>query len=275
VESKYREPTSGRELRRREEITRSLGTLAGVTDRLVPFEGVLNFRDLGGYQSDDGRRTRWRTVYRSDALHDLTEGDVRAFRELGVATVVDLRSASEIEYTGRGLLARETVHFVHAPLYSHFQSDEPRASFDEGYLARRYLEYLEGGAPAIVRVIEQMTNPASYPLVLNCFLGKDRTGVVTALVLSCLGVERSTVVEDYALTGARVPLIVEKFLRDPLLRDEVTHDNPLLLGAPAATMANFLADVDERYGGPVDWVLGAGVANESLERLRDLLLDED
>jgi len=254
--------------------TRSLVTLASVTDRLVPFTGVLNFRDLGGYETDDGRQTRWGRLFRSDAMHDLTEQDLEMFRGLAIASVVDLRSAKEVERTGRGLLAGEPLNFVNSPVLSNYQADESRADIDEGYLSRRYLEYLELGAPAFVRVFEEMTQPDNYPLVFNCFLGKDRTGVVAALVLSCLGVRRPIVVEDYALTGSRVVLIVEKLLRDPLLRDEVAHDNPLLLGAREATMSNFLSEVDERFGGPVAWALGAGVSGESMEILRDLLLDE-
>jgi len=140
------------------------------------------------------------------------------FRGLGIASVVDLRSVSEVERTGRGLLTHEPLNFVNSPVLTTLQTDESRVDIDEGYMARRYLEYLKMGAPAFVRVFEEMTNAESYPLVFNCFLGKDRTGVVAALVLSCLGVRRSSIVEDYALTAPRVVLIVEKLLRDPLLR---------------------------------------------------------
>jgi protein-tyrosine phosphatase len=249
-------------------------TLASVTQRLVPFSGVLNFRDLGGYETDDGRHTRWGRLFRSDAMHDLTEEDLEVFRGLGIACVVDLRSVSEVERTGRGLLTYEPLHYVNSPVLTSLETDESRADIDEGYMARRYLEYLDMGAPAFVRVIEEMANVENYPLVFNCFLGKDRTGVVAALVLSCLGVERASIVEDYALTESRVVLIVEKLLRDPLLRGEVAHDNPLLLGAREATMSNFLSEVDRRFGGPIAWALGAGVSAENIERLRDLLLDE-
>jgi protein-tyrosine phosphatase len=245
-----------------------------VTSRLVPFTGVLNFRDLGGYETEDGRHTRWGRLFRSDAMHDLTEDDLEAFRGLGVACVVDLRSVSEVERTGRGLLGNEPLHFVNSPVLTSLQTDESRVDIDEGYMARRYLEYLDMGAPAIVRVFEEMTNAENYPLVFNCFLGKDRTGVVAALVLSCLGVKRSSIVEDYALTASRVVLIVEKLLGDTQLREEVAHNNPLLLGAREATMVDFLSEVDERFGGPVAWALGAGVPKESIERLQDLLLDE-
>jgi protein-tyrosine phosphatase len=258
----------------RQDEEAALITLASVTQRLVPFSGVLNFRDLGGYETDDGRHTRWGRLFRSDAMHDLTEEDLEVFRGLGIACVVDLRSVSEVERTGRGLLTYEPLHYVNSPVLTSLETDESRADIDEGYMARRYLEYLDMGAPAFVRVIEEMANVENYPLVFNCFLGKDRTGVVAALVLSCLGVERASIVEDYALTESRVVLIVEKLLRDPLLRGEVAHDNPLLLGAREATMSNFLSEVDRRFGGPIAWALGAGVSAENIERLRDLLLDE-
>jgi protein-tyrosine phosphatase len=252
-----------------------LSTLAIVIERLVPFEGVLNFRDLGGYETEDGRRTRWGRLFRSDSMHDLTENDLVVFRGLGIASVVDLRSNSEVERTGRGLLAGEAHKFVNVPVLSNYEINEPRENgFDEDYLSRRYLQYLDVGAPAIVRVVEEMTVAENYPLVFNCFLGKDRTGVLAALVLGCLGVERSTIVEDYALTEARVAYIVEKLRRDPVQSDAIDRSDPVLLGARHATMTNFLAEVDERFGGPVAWARDAGVSSESIGRLRDLLLDE-
>jgi protein-tyrosine phosphatase len=251
-----------------------LSTLASVPDRLVPFTGVLNFRDLGGYETEDGRHTRWGRLFRSDAMHDLTNEDLKLFRGLGIASVIDLRSPAEVERTGRGLLAQEPLNFVNSPVLSTYQTDQSRANIDAGYMSRRYLEYLEVGAPAFVGVIDEMANADNYPLVFNCFLGKDRTGVVAALVMSCLGVRRSTIIEDYAVTGSRVDLIVEKLLRDPNLRDEVAHHNPHLLGAREATMSSFLSEVDQRFGGPVAWALGAGVPEANLERLRELLLDE-
>ncbi len=208
-------------------------------------------------------------------MHDLTEDDLEVFRRLGIAAIVDLRSHSEIEHTGRGLLAFEPLTFLHTPVLSNYEINEPRATvFDEDYLSRRYLQYLDVGAPAFVRIFDEMANPGNYPMVFNCFMGKDRTGVLAALVLSCLGVERSNVVRDYAVTDARVAFIIEKLRRDPIERDTLERTNPVLLGAREATMSNFLTAVDERYGGPVAWALGAGVSAGGIERIRDLLLDE-
>jgi hypothetical protein len=244
-------------------------------DRIVPFAGVFNFRDLGGYRTIDGRTTRWGRLFRSDALHDLTNDDLALFRRLGVSSIVDLRSSSEVARTGRGLLELESLNFVNASVLNDAETDEPReqSTFDASYLTRRYLQYLDLGGPAFVAAISEMTVAENYPLVFNCFLGKDRTGVLAALVLSCLGVEREAIVKDYAVTDERVQLIVDKFRRDPLVREAVNQTHPALLAAHEATMSGFLSEVDRRFGGARAWVEAAGVALERLERLEELVLE--
>jgi hypothetical protein len=249
--------------------------LAVSQDRIVPFSGVFNFRDLGGYGTRDGRTTRWGRLFRSDALHDLTHDDLVLFRRLGVSSIVDLRSSAEVARTGRGLLELEALRFVNSPVLSDAAAQEPReeSTFDASYLSRRYLQYLDVGAPAFAVAISEMTVPEHYPLVFNCFLGKDRTGVLAALVLSCLGVERETIVRDYAITDERVRLLMEKLRRDPLQRDAVDQTDPVLLAAHAATMSGFLSEVDRRFGGARAWAETAGVAPERIERLEELVLE--
>jgi protein-tyrosine phosphatase len=244
-------------------------------DRIVPFAGVLNFRDLGGYATLDGRTTRWGRLFRSDAMHDLTDDDLVTFRRLGVSSVVDLRSSAEVAHTGRGLLEQESLRYVNSPVLSDAETEEPRSEsvFDASYLARRYLQYLDVGAPAFVGAIGEMTVPENYPLVFNCFLGKDRTGVLAALVLSCLGVERETIVADYVLTDERMLFIKDKLRRDPLQRETIDLTPPALLAAHESTMSNFLDEVDRRYGGARRWVEGAGIDPEQVERLEELVLE--
>jgi len=240
----------------------------------VPFTGVLNFRDLGGYRSSDGRTTRWERLYRSDALHDLSESDLALFRRLGIATVVDLRNASEVERTGRGLLATESIRFVNAPVSA---GTDVRASRDgellgPDYLATRYLEYLDVGGSALVQALEEMTDVEKYPMVFNCFFGKDRTGVLAALVLGCLGVSSHDIVRDYAVTASRVPLILDKLRLDPLYRETLERTNPLVLAAEDATISTFLFELDVRYGGAQAWAQHAGLNADRLKLLGDALL---
>ena len=144
---------------------------------------------------------------------------------------------------------------------------------DRDYLVRRYLHYLDVGAGAFVKAISEMTSDESYPMVFNCFFGKDRTGVLAALVLSCVGVEHDEIVKEYALTASRVPFILEKLNEDPLYRETIARTNPILLSAHEHTMARFLQQVDERFGGARSWAMNAGVTPQQLSALRDLVLE--
>lgn len=243
-------------------------------NRIVPLAGVSNFRDLGGYQTSDGRVTRWGKLYRSDALHDLTEPDLLLFRSLGIVTIVDLRNVTEVERTGRGLLGGELIRFISAPVS--LETDIERRDttiLDDDYLTNRYLQYLEVGDSAFVRAIEEMAVSENFPLVFNCFFGKDRTGVLAALVLSCLGVNRSEIVDDYALTATRVPFILQKLKADPLYRDTIERTDPILLAAQAATISQFLVELDRRFGSARDWALSVGISSVQLDALEDQLLE--
>jgi protein tyrosine/serine phosphatase len=244
-------------------------------DRIVSFAGVLNFRDLGGYCTLDGRTTRWGRLFRSDAMHDLTPEDLVIFRRLGVSCVVDLRSPAEVARTGRGLLELEPIHFVNTPMLAGPAAEAPReeSTFDSKYLVQRYLQYLEVGAPAFVATIVELTIPENYPLVFNCFLGKDRTGVLAALVLSCLGVDRDSIIEDYAATDERMRFIIEKLRRDPVQRDAVDQTDPAILAASAETMSSFLHEIDHRFGGARAWLGSVGVSPNRLTRLEKILLE--
>lgn len=240
----------------------------------MPFTGAFNFRDLGGYGTSDGRVTRWGRLYRSDALQDLTENDLVLLRSLGIVTVVDLRSSAEVERTGRGLLANESIRFVNPSVFRNdFEKKRLASDLDDEYLSRRYLQYLEEGGPGFVRAIEEMAVIENYPLVFNCFFGKDRSGVLAALVLSCLGISDQTIIIDYALTATRMQLIIEKLRRDSVYRETIERANPLVLAANAATMSQFLCNLNQHFGGARSWALSAGVLPLQLNLLSDALLE--
>jgi protein-tyrosine phosphatase len=184
--------------------------------RLLPLVGAYNFRDLGGYPTADGRTTRWGRLYRSDALHELTEVDLKVLLELGLSCVIDLRSATEVERTGRGILGGEPLHYRHLSVMQDTAGpieDVPSlASLD---LAAIYLSWLDTGREALAEALRTVGDAADRPLVFHCAAGKDRTGVLAALVLAILGVERDVIVEDYVLTATRLDLIRARQRRDP------------------------------------------------------------
>ena len=106
----------------------SASALGPAPERRIPLTGPLNFRDLGGYDTVDGGRVRWRRLFRSDSLDPVTAGDARLLtEELGLLAVVDLRSTDELEREGRGGLAEVALHYHHVPLIEDAQQRSGRA----------------------------------------------------------------------------------------------------------------------------------------------------
>jgi len=241
--------------------------------RILPLVGASNFRDLGGFPTTDGRVTRWGTFFRSDALHELTDDDMAVLRGIGLRTVIDLRTAVEVDRTGRGPLAHEDAQYFHLSVID-ADGGESRgipAPVDED-LANRYLWYLEIGRDALVGALEVLGESGSYPLVFHCAAGKDRTGVLAALILEIIGVERQVIVDDYALTASRMELILERLLRHTP-EGKNLYDLPAsAFAVEAVTMQGFLEALDARHGGARQWALAAGVPEQRLEAMTDILV---
>src|SRR5262249_59567913 len=138
--------------------------------------------DLGGYPAADRRTVRWRRVFRSDALHLLTRPDVARIRdELGVRDVIDLRSSAEVRSEGRGPLAEHAVRFHHVPLFDAEVRGEDRERAARISLADRYVFLTDLAGDRIARVVRMLAD-ADAPAVYHSAAGKDRTGVVSALL---------------------------------------------------------------------------------------------
>jgi protein tyrosine/serine phosphatase len=113
---------------------------------------------------------------------------------------------------------------------------------------------------------------AGAPVVLHCAAGKDRTGVVTALLLSLLGADREEIVADYLATARNMPRIIERFREWPFYQRHMTAAAPQLYQVDEGTIRAFLRHLDERYGGPESWARSAAIPDDLLTRLRSSLL---
>ena len=246
-------------------------------DRLVPLDGAFNFRDLGGYRGTGGALTRWGMLFRSDTLHELTSSDVGTLRSMGLATVVDLRTRSELEGTGRGLLEPEPVGYRHLSVIGEGAGGgaegEPVGAPGVDDLSARYLWYLEVGRAALAEALTLLGEPASYPLVFHCAAGKDRTGVLAALVLDLLGVEAEVIVADYVITADRMELILGRYRSDPAFEARMAGVPASRFSVEATTMERFLSALHQRFGGAEGWAAGVGVSPASMARMRTLLLE--
>ena len=251
--------------------------------RLVPLQGTMNFRDLGGYRTADGRRVSWGLVFRSDGLQDLTDDDLALLRLLGIRVVHDFRYDLErqrrpsrlptdgsilveaLTIGGEAGQEREILDLVMAGEITEIGMD---------FMIDTYLEMLDRGAASFGRLLISLADRERLPALFHCTAGKDRTGMAAALLLSLLGVDEETILDDYELsTTYRSDRRIEE-LRPTLEAAGVVIANVRpFLSAPRPALAAALGAVHERHGSVEGYVTErAGVPPECIEGLRDLLL---
>ncbi|HZM39976.1 MAG TPA: tyrosine-protein phosphatase [Acidimicrobiales bacterium] len=253
------------------------GPAVVAADRRVPFEGIQNFRDLGGYATRSGEVVRWGLVFRADALHGLSTGDLALYGELGLRVVYDLRRDMEREQLPNPVPSRPLTITGQPPGTEPASLTEDAARFTtadgERFLLEMYLGLLEHSAGQIGELYTGLAQRDGLPAVFHCHGGKDRTGIVAALLLEALGVERETVLDDYELTARYRRREHQEStygrLREAGLSPEAAAG---VLSAPRWAMAQALDDLDRRYGGIETYLTGpAGLAAADLQVLRERL----
>ncbi|OAA24708.1 protein tyrosine/serine phosphatase [Frankia sp. EI5c] len=248
--------------------------------RWFDLAGTDNTRDLGGIPTADGRLTRHGVCLRSDTLQELTATDVLRLRQTyGLRTVLDLRAEEEIAAEGRGPLEHESITYHNLSFLPGrwIMPDDPRHAaivqdIDSAARVERYLDYLRHAGDAAARAVRLLAEPASGPVLFHCAAGKDRTGVLSALVLGIVGVDRDAIVHDYVLTNERIAQVDARLARRPSYN---RPDNPLTvdkLVCRPEVMQGFLDSVQQIWGGPVGWALGAGLTEDDLNSLRARLV---
>lgn len=253
-----------------------------VAERLVPLEGTMNFRDLGGYLTGGGRRVRWGLLYRSDAFGSTTERDRDYLVALGVQAVHDFRHSSERERNPNLLPDGMAFHSWAiggdaAEVFDlvEFMRERGAAQFGIDGTVQIYTTMLEEHAPAFGALFTHLADDGALPAVFHCTAGKDRTGLAAALLLSVLGVADDIVLDDYELTTTyrsahRIAQLAPRLEAAGIDVEEVRP----FLSAPREVLVRALAHLRERYGSIEGYLTGpAGVRPSVLDLLRDRLLD--
>lgn len=242
--------------------------------RSLPFEGAANFRDVGGYPTSDGGQVRWGMVFRSGNLHGLTEADLALYSGLGVQKVFDLRGEEE------RVRRPDPVPSIHVPVIRSTSAEAAEIAAQRGdngeeFLKQVYMGLIEHTASDLGRIFAGMAEPEGLPALVHCHAGKDRTGMVVALLLEILGVEREIVLDDYELTTKYRQSEQGEESYERLLKLGFSAEAAAgVLGAPRWAMADALDHVDRTYGGSGAYLTGpAGVSEDDLTRLRALLVE--
>lgn len=232
-------------------------------------EGAFNFRDLGGLRAGSGLRVRPGVLFRSDTLQALTAADVSHLtEELRLELIIDLRIGPEAVTEGRGPMAETAVSYLNAPLHEAPASDAPP---QEQALAF-YLTHLASTDSPLSTVVRVVGALAGRPILVHCAAGKDRTGLVTALLLSLLGVADEDIVADYLRSGPNMPRIVERFRGWPRYRAHMATVPTEVYEAHEYTIRGFLDGIERFHGGARAWAQARGISEVDIHRLREGLL---
>jgi len=240
---------------------------AGMTinePRILQLEGAVNFRDLGGLPTSDGGLVRRGRIFRSDVLYRLTESDTIVLRPLGIKTVIDLRSRDEVRNYPESPLKVAGIHHFNVPIVTD-------ASMVPGSMTEEYL-LLHRKVGEGFRVIFGHLANDHYPLVINCFAGKDRTGLTSALILGALGVPDDEIVADYALSEQHML----RHMHIHRASDDAPAGSGLLptwLAATSATMEATLHAISEEWGSVRGYLESIGIPAEELQQISDALVE--
>ncbi|MEU0463555.1 tyrosine-protein phosphatase [Amycolatopsis sp. NPDC006131] len=231
----------------------------------------VNFRDLGGLSTVDGGVLRPGVLYRSDNPHLATDEDVRLLTaEYGVTDVIDLRSQRELDAEGwhAGLSAGARVH--HFPIAGGAGNAVEAAPTGER-LAARYLEYLDDHGDSVAGAVATVASATEGAVVVHCRVGKDRTGVVIAMILDALGVREEDIVADFARTTAGMKQIMAQLRASPTYAANVSRLPEEMYRSDAPTMSAFLAKLRDR-GGAVRWLTEHGMSASAVGALKERLV---
>jgi protein-tyrosine phosphatase len=243
-----------------------------VATRELVWDGCLNVRDLGGLPTDDGGETSFGSVIRADSVQLLSDEGWGALVESGIGRIVDLRDPREQEDDPARELPLEVVR---VPILEPLDEDawaevvalSEQAPTDADAQLLVYLRFLDRCRPRFVEAVAAVADAPTGAVVVHCHGGKDRTGLVAALLLRLAGVPATAIADDYALSAVRLRPRHERWLAEA--EDEAARRRiERIASTPAAAMVGVLDALDEQYGGVERYLLDGGLDPEQLAAAR-------
>ncbi|MBN1190155.1 MAG: tyrosine-protein phosphatase [Dehalococcoidales bacterium] len=245
--------------------------------RYIIFESVYNFRDLGGYSTGEGKSTVWRRLFRSAEFNRITGHDITKLKkDIGLRSIIDLRSGIELEQRQPGLIDRAGFRYFNVAL---MEDGGDREADKQRYttftnMGQFYLDLMhrEGFLKRILDVLEIIAEKGNLPLVFHCAVGKDRTGIIAALLLSILGVPDQVIIEDYALSAGPMKVLRGMLESGPFPPAGAENLPEYFWQADPASMLFFLSSLKNEYGSIQECLMAGGADQTLPQRLVKALL---
>ena len=251
--------------------------------RRVVLDGEMNFRDLGGYETSDGRSVKWGKIFRSGNLHRLTDHDMALLEQMDIRLICDLRTPTEVAKYPDRLPDNYSISYIHLPIaHSEFDATSAMDLVRKGdiswltdeFMTDRYLRNIDGFAGTWGTVMEQLSESESRPLLFHCSAGKDRAGACAALILLFLGVPEETILYDHGLSNVFLIGWLEE-MYDYIRSFDVDPErlSPYLT-APRDAMVALLEHIRDTYGSATEYLSEtAGVDLKILEEVKRVLIE--
>lgn len=237
-------------------------TVAATRHWILP--DTHNIRDLGGYPRFGGGTTQWDRVLRGEALHHLRAEAVDTLVGRGLALVIDLRGPHETGTTDHPFADHSSVNYRNIAL---FDALSPIAMGEAPFdMAQRYRDALDRCGPRMAEVLRAIIDAPSGIVLVHCTAGKDRTGIVAALLLAACGVHKADIAEDYALTASAESMI-ENLRHRAIAAGATSEHINLVLASDASTMLAMLEHLDAAHAGTTAYLTTIGLTPDEVSAL--------
>lgn len=257
-----------------------------VRKRHIKLKGVQNLRDLGGYSTPNGKKTKWKTIYRSDNLDKITKRDIPDFKKLGIRLIIDLRAEDEQSQKINKDMIFNKSRIKNIPIRNSYKkhSDLKRELFYgklsdanlKEELIKIYQKAILNYKSELMLILNLLLDPNNYPVLINCNTGKDRTGVVCAIILLAVGVSRQTILEDYMLSkkylDPMIKRLVFKVRLMSLFRANVIQIKNILDTNPEYLNATFKT-IDNEFGTAESCLKYLGIDGKKKNKLVNLICE--
>ncbi len=234
----------------------------------IELQGAYNVRDLGGLRTKDGQITRPGVIYRGDSLDNITPADAKIlFDKLGIGTIIDLRTKAETELTE---LNFPVPRFRYSVLVEGRLGHEPFPSDDPVELAKVYLSNLDGGRAAVKGTFDIIAANLRQgaATLFHCAAGRDRTGIMSALLLGLVGVTDGQIAIDYVQSNRNARRVTKKLAENPLYANH-DKDRPEVILLHERSIIGFMKLLREKFGGPRQFCLESGVTEETISVIEE------
>ncbi len=256
--------------------------------RVLKFEGIVNFRDIGGYKTEDNRSVKWGRLYRSGTFAHSSRADLKALEKLNLVTLIDFRSSAEKEEepnllpdpTGFRVVEIPTLDDGNKAMVGEVMERVESGNFDgfdpNYFMLEANRQFADKFTPQFREFIHTVADAKGKPVVWHCSAGKDRTGFAAAILLRILGVPENTIMADYlkskknALAGRKNEIRLLRLFKGDEAADKIT----IMMGVEEAWLAAAFTEIDKRWGSFDNYVTnGLQLSPEDIAKLRSTLLE--